>query len=69
VAGVFLTLVFCVIHWAVVLPAALVVASPYILVASFFRSSPYRIAVYSYYKRICISFARFWNEGGWGLAP
>jgi len=68
-AGLFVMVVFWGIHWAIILPVALIVASPYILLASIFRSPPYRSAVCGCYRRIFVSFARFWNEGGWGFTP
>lgn len=68
-ASILLTPVFWAIHWGIVLPAALIISTPYILVASLFRPSAYPGRVYSYYKSICQSFAKFWSDVGWEFAP
>jgi len=69
VVGLFLMLAVWIIHWAVILPTALLAATPYVLIASAFHSPSYLGAVFSYYRRICTSFSRFWNEGGYGFTP
>ena len=68
-ANVFVAIVFWIIHWTVILPAALVVATPYILIASLFRSAPYPSAVGCYYGDIYASFAKFWREIGLHFTP
>ncbi len=68
-ARLFLAIVFVAIHWLVVLPVALIVATPYFLVASIFSSLPYGRALIDYYKRLYSSFVRFWKEFGWYCSP
>ncbi len=68
-ASLFITLVFWGIHWLVVLPTALILATPYVLVAALFRPSPYRSTLADYYGRICLSFAKFWEEMGHEFTP
>ncbi len=64
-----LSMVFWIIHWVIVLPVALVVATPYVLVAAMFRAKPYGSAVRDEYRRICRSFAEFWEKMGYGFTP
>ncbi len=66
---IFLQLVFWTLHWVVGLPVALIVATPYVLIAGCFDRPGYARAVGRRYAKICAGFAKFWNEGGWGFTP
>lgn len=65
----FLSILFWIVHWVVILPAALLASTPYILIAALFGESRYDRAVVGYYKRICVSFAKFWIEVGLRFTP
>ncbi len=68
-ASLFIAFVFWVIYWLVILPTALILATPYVLVAAFLSPSPYRAALTNYYRQIFLSFAKFWEEMGHELTP
>lgn len=67
--SVFITIVFWIVHWAIVLPVVMIVVTPYILITSLFRKSRYDQAVISSYKSVFFSFAKFWYDGGFGFTP
>ena len=68
-ARILLAPVFWLIHWLVVLPVALIVATPFVLVAAAFDSSRYDRAVFARYRGICLSFAEFWDKIGVKFTP
>ena len=66
-AEVLLSCFVWMIHWGVVLPLALIAATPYLAVASAFREGSWRAGMREGYRRVVRSFADFWNSGGWGF--
>lgn len=68
-ASLFLTIVFWSIHWLIVLPISLIIATPYVLVVSLKHPRGYRSAVFKQYRKIFNSFVKFWSEGGFGFTP
>ncbi len=65
----FLDVAFWALHWLIVLPAGLIVSTPYVLIASLFDKLPYVRAVARRYRIVRHGFAEFWKDGGWGFKP
>ncbi len=59
----FITIVWFAIHWLIAFPAFLVIATPYVLVASRFGGQPYWTTVMTKYRAICGQFSKLWFNG------
>jgi len=69
VAELFLALTFWVIHWVIVLPVSLALCTPWFVLVTAFEKDSYWVALARRYRSLVASFAKFWDEGGWGFTP
>lgn len=68
-ASILLSVFVWMIHWGVVLPVAMMIATPYLAVASMTSDDGWRSGMHKGYRAIFRSFSDFWHSGGCGFGP
>jgi Ni,Fe-hydrogenase I cytochrome b subunit len=67
VLNIFLTLMVWLFHWTVILPVALLMATPFVIARRIYLRNTSWGGVRDDYLRIVRSFADYWNQGGHGF--
>jgi hypothetical protein len=67
VCNIFLVPIVWLFHWAVILPVALVMATPFVIARRIYRQNLSWPTLRDDYWGIVRSFAEFWNQGGHGF--
>ena len=67
VFNIFLTVMAWLFHWTIILPAALLMATPFVIARRIYLWNLTWPALRDGYLAIVRSFAQFWNQGGHGF--